>query len=103
MMIPSANPSELLDELLAAGVSLRVDGCRRLRMRAEPGVLTDELIERVKAVKPLLVDLVRLSRCERCGSTEFADVPIHDGNSLRRDCAVCGRTASFPKWQPQAD
>jgi len=103
MMIPSAEHLKLLNELLAAGVSLRVDACKRLSMRVEPGVLTDELVERVKAVKPLLVDLVRLSRCERCGSTEFTDVPIHDGNSLRRDCAVCGRTAGFPKWQPQAD
>ena len=103
MMIPSPEPSELMDELLAAGVSLRVDVCRRLRMRAEPGVLTDELIERVKAAKPMLIDLVRLSRCERCGSTEFTDVPIHDGNSLRRDSALCGRMAGFPKWQPRAD
>lgn len=38
--------------------------------------------------------------CRRCGATEFVDVPIHDGESIRRDCAQCGRTVSFPTWQP---
>ena len=37
-------------------------------------------------------------RCRKCGSTEFRDVPIHDGRSVRRDCAKCGRFLAFPLW-----
>jgi len=40
-------------------------------------------------------------RC-RCGSTEFVDVVLthfpHNGNSTRRDCAVCEHFHSFPEW-----
>jgi len=34
----------------------------------------------------------------RCGSTEYVDHPIHGGQSLRRDCARCGRFIGFPLW-----
>ena len=33
-----------------------------------------------------------------CGSTQWRDVPIHGGRSIRRDCARCGRFLSFPLW-----
>ncbi len=33
-----------------------------------------------------------------CGSTEYVDHPIHGGQSLRRDCARCGRFIGFPLW-----
>jgi hypothetical protein len=33
-----------------------------------------------------------------CGSTTWRDVPIHGGQSIRRDCAVCERSHSFPVW-----
>ncbi len=36
--------------------------------------------------------------CSRCSSTEFRDTPIHDGQSVRRDCAICNRTLGFPVW-----
>jgi hypothetical protein len=36
-------------------------------------------------------------KCE-CGSTAHIEVPIHGGNSRRRDCAICGRFISFPIW-----
>jgi hypothetical protein len=36
--------------------------------------------------------------CKGCGSTETRDTIIHDGASLRRDCAVCDRFVSFPIW-----
>lgn len=36
--------------------------------------------------------------CDRCGSTGFRDVPIHAGESIRRDCARCGRLIGFPVW-----
>lgn len=34
----------------------------------------------------------------RCGSTQFRDYVIHDGKSVRRDCAICGRFIAFPVW-----
>jgi hypothetical protein len=34
----------------------------------------------------------------RCGSTAWRDVPIHEGRSVRRDCAKCGRFIDFPVW-----
>jgi hypothetical protein len=39
--------------------------------------------------------------CDRCGSTEFRDFPIHDGASVGRDCAHCRRTWGFPVWYGQ--
>jgi hypothetical protein len=33
-----------------------------------------------------------------CGSAETADVPIHDGKSVRRDCVKYGRFVDFPVW-----
>jgi hypothetical protein len=38
--------------------------------------------------------------CDRCGSDEYVDTPIHNGRSLRRDCSQCGRFLSWPKWNP---
>jgi hypothetical protein len=34
----------------------------------------------------------------RCGSTTWRDVPIHGGQSLRRDCAACRRFIKFAVW-----
>jgi ribosomal protein S27AE len=39
--------------------------------------------------------------CDNCGCTQHHDVPIHDGQSTRRDCAQCGRTHGFPVWHGQ--
>jgi hypothetical protein len=36
--------------------------------------------------------------CDRCGSTETSDQPIHGGQSIRRDCAACGRFRKFTIW-----
>ena len=41
---------------------------------------------------------VSVARCTRCGSRKFRDVDIHNGQSLRRDCAQCGRFLDFPLW-----
>ena len=38
--------------------------------------------------------------CDRCGSDQHKDFPIHGGRSIRRDCGQCGRTLGFPQWQP---
>jgi hypothetical protein len=34
----------------------------------------------------------------RCGSTIWRDVPIHGGQSVRRDCGGCGRFLDFAVW-----
>jgi DNA-directed RNA polymerase subunit RPC12/RpoP len=40
----------------------------------------------------------RVIECSRCGSQRFRDVPIHNGRSVRSDCAQCGRFLAFPVW-----
>ena len=32
----------------------------------------------------------------RCGSSDWIDTPINNGQSRRRDCARCGRHIGFP-------
>lgn len=41
--------------------------------------------------------------CDRCGSDQYEDFPIHGGQSIRRDCAQCGLTLGFSKWNPPID
>lgn len=36
--------------------------------------------------------------CRYCGSEQTFLAIIHDGESLRRDCAGCGRFIEFPAW-----
>ncbi len=86
-----------------------------------PGALTHELVERIKAGKAAILDILatpelprlvfgpdgwpvdtidptdRKAVC-RCGSTGYRDIPIHKGQSLRRDCAKCGRFIRFEVW-----
>ena len=40
----------------------------------------------------------RPGECPRCRSIGFRDVPIHNGQSVRRDCAACGRFIAFVVW-----
>lgn len=37
--------------------------------------------------------------CQRCGSIEHVEIPIHEGKAVRRDCAKCGRFITFPLWK----
>jgi hypothetical protein len=39
-----------------------------------------------------------LTVCDRCGATEFTNTEIHEGRSLRRDCAKCNRFMGWPRW-----
>ena len=45
---------------------------------------------------------VKLSReqalCDRCQHDEATLYIIHEGESVRRDCAQCGRFIDFPIW-----
>ena len=45
--------------------------------------------------------LVNLPAPCRCGSRHGVDVPIHWGDSTRRDCAQCMKFLCFTKWQRQ--
>jgi hypothetical protein len=91
---------ELLSELAARGVQLvaSADG-ERLGIQP-PDSLTAELRQAVIDQRPTLL---RLLRCDRCGSTSYRDVPIHGGRSTRRDCGRCGRFIGWPRWYADAN
>jgi hypothetical protein len=38
------------------------------------------------------------SPCKRCGNSNTYLAILHTGESLRRDCAICGRFVEFPNW-----
>jgi len=52
----------------------------------------------VDAIKNSTVKDSTAAQCGRCHSTEYRDTPIHNGQSVRRDCAECGRFIDFPQW-----
>jgi hypothetical protein len=59
----------------------------------------DELREEIESVlRPRGAAGVEQLKTCRCGSTEFRDFPIHDGQSTRRDCGQCGRFIAFVRW-----
>lgn len=104
--------SELVSTLTASGVHLEIND-DRLRVEAKPGILTPELVAALKChKKPLLAmlrseglpgcnpfaDIRQLDQCDRCRAKNYIDVPIHDGRSIRRDCANCHRFMGWPRW-----
>jgi len=97
-MIAYPKPLTLYEELIAAGVVLSLNCNGTLKIDAPSGYLTPELVRRVREHKQ---ELLRLLKCDKCGSAEFHDVAIHNGRSTRRDCAICRRTAGFPCWKPE--
>jgi hypothetical protein len=110
----------LLAECDAQGVRLFVADGGGLTIDAPQDALTPDLLDKLKAHKgELLTLLLRASGFDvdsapdaepapvaderatpacRCGSTTWRDVPIHDGQSIRRDCGRCGRFINFPIW-----
>lgn len=110
--------SELLFECDSQAIRLVLVGDGRLTIDAPEDALTPELIERLKAHKGALLAMLGPSpevapvppaattddRTEaakpvcRCGATTWREVPIHNGNSVRRDCSRCGRFRDFPVW-----
>jgi len=105
-----------ITELQRLGIQLEADG-DRLRYRPQSG-LPPELLARLKAHKAELLALLRLAldppalrvvpsqaapaiiakRVCKCGSTTWLDVPIHNGQSIRRDCGRCKRFLEFAVW-----
>ncbi len=37
-------------------------------------------------------------QCDRCGSIDYRDISIHNGQSARRDCGRCHRFLGWAKW-----
>jgi hypothetical protein len=119
--------SDLLADLTQRGIELVAEG-DRLRYRPRSAVTPelaqrlrthkaellailghaegaggDDLAERARRLRhasglPPWGGGLRPGECPRCRSTAFRDVPIHNGQSLRRDCAGCGRFITFVVW-----
>jgi hypothetical protein len=107
--------ADLLLDLSRVGIRLEAHG-ERLRYFPR-SALTPDLLDRLKAHKADLLAVLRPApegvpnlpapTCEaskpakavcRCGSTTWRDVPIHGGQSVRRDCRRCGRFLDFSVW-----
>jgi hypothetical protein len=108
---------ELLAECHAIGIELLVAGDDRLIIDAPQDALTPDLLGRLQAHKGELLALLKSSTepewseaaatetasalakpvC-RCGSMAWRDVPIHGGESIRRDCERCQRFIDFSVW-----
>jgi len=111
-----------LDELLAdcdaRGIRLLPSSDGGLTLDAPQDALTPDLLARLKTYKADLLALLRpahevaqtlpeatgdapaqpTKRVCRCGSTIWRDVPIHGGQSVRRDCGRCDQFLDFPIW-----
>ncbi len=106
-----STPSKLLAECHARGIQLIPNDAGDLTVDAPAGVLTPDLMERLRAQKAELIAHLQPRRLHhqtvpapiarpvcRCGSTTWHEVAIHDGQSTRRDCARCGRFIDFSRW-----
>lgn len=113
----------LLADCEARGVRLAVADAGGLEIDAPEDALTPDLLDRLKAHKadvlamlqpapdaaPSLPVVTRDAPAKptkavcRCGSTTWRDVPIHDGQSVRRDCGQCGRFLDFTVWHGRVD
>lgn len=123
--LPEASPAAMADLaglLTDRGVELRVSSGGELQLRDREKRLTPADRDLVRHYANALADWLTISiepngpedepskpaadppvdstgpRCDRCGSIEFVEVPIHEGDSVRRDCARCRRTWGFPVW-----
>ena len=99
--------AELLLDLGRLGIRLEAEG--ESLLYSPRSALTPDLLARLKAHKADLLAMLRPAQtidtptkparavC-RCDSTTWRDVPIHGGQSVRRDCGRCGRFLDFPTW-----
>ena len=111
---------KLLADCDAHGIRLLVAGDGGLTIDAPQDTLKPKLMGRLKAHKAALLTLLqptpevvkpdpkgsipaKADKCVcRCGSTTYRDVPIHDRQSIRRDCGRCGRFLKFRFWYGKA-
>ena len=111
--------AELLAECDANGIRFVVASDGGLTIDAPQSALTPDLLERLKTNKADLLALLRptpdavpalpaatrvtpakpAKAVCRCGATTWRNVPIHGGQSVRRDCGRCGRFLDFPIWR----
>jgi len=110
--------ADLLAECEAHGIRLTLAGDGGLTIDGPQDALTPDLLGRLKANKADVLAILRPATeaalapplplsdnpakpakavC-RCGSTTWRDIPIHDGQSIRRDCGRCGRFLDFAVW-----
>jgi len=110
------NAAELLMDL--ARLRIRLEA-RVGKLRYHPrSAVTPDLIRRLKTHKGELLALLQptpdtntavpaaentplnpVTLVCRCCSPTWRDVPIHGGQSVRRDCGRCGRFIRFTQWQ----
>jgi hypothetical protein len=111
-------PADLLADCEAHGIRLAFAGDGGLAIDAPQAALTPDLLDRLKTHKADLLAMLRpapeaapalpaptreapakpTKAVCRCGGTTWRDVPIHGGQSVRRDCGRCGRFMEFPVW-----
>jgi hypothetical protein len=108
-------PVDILFELARLGVRIENDGEAPLRIVAPRGRLTEALKaairrnllgihqELAKPAQPIVVHPLANQgadgpKCTRCGSTDRVEVPIHAGQSVRRDCGRCGFPCGHSVW-----
>jgi hypothetical protein len=88
----SALTPDLLDRLKAHKAELLAMLRPAPSTEAEPEIATHRPVPKLPKPKPVC----------RCGSTTWRDVVLshtpHNGTTIRRDCAGCGRFLDFPLW-----
>jgi hypothetical protein len=112
---------EIAADCDARGIRLIPECDGNLNIDAPRGALTPEFLDRLKAYKgeilallgardfdvdsapnaeptPVIEPGMNAAAICRCGSTRWRDVPIHDGQCIRRDCGRCGRFIEFALW-----
>jgi hypothetical protein len=107
--MPTIEAAAVLKRMVeASGVGMRVGPDGGLQLRDQGRRLSPADRDLVRHYGDLLVELLTgagdtsrtQSRCTRCGASAWIDTTIHGGRSTRRDCATCGRTEGFPRWNP---
>ena len=122
MSNPPPSLAEMLMDCEAHGVRLFPEKDGSLTIDAPRGALTPELLDQLKAHKaevlavvlgadefdangapdaepgPIIEPGTDSNAVCRCGSAKWRDVPIHYGQSIRRDCGRCGRFVEFRVW-----
>ena len=111
----------LMADCEARDIRLSPDSEDGLTIDAPKDALTPDLIQRLKSHKGDLLAMLRpwpnvtqipdtssngtttdkaaaTKAVCRCGSTDWRDVPIHDGQSIRRECGRCRRFIDFSVW-----
>lgn len=113
--------AELLLDLGRLGIRLNADG-ERLRYFPRSAVTPDQLARLTAHKLDLLAMLwpaldvaptspmttadtpaTLMMPVRLCGSTTWRDVPIHSGQTVRRDCGCCGRFQGLPVWYGVVD